>query len=527
MSAADAFDAIVIGAGANGLSAAATLARAGRRTLVLERADEVGGQGRTLPFAPGFRAAPLALDAGWLPPRVARALRLGIPELVPADLPLTLVGPGESLALAANPTHAAEAIRRHSSTDAATWPEFTTSLQRMARFLEHLYQRPAPDIATTSSAELLGMAGLAWKLRRLGRRHLTDLLRTMPMSVQELLDDRFETAVLKAAVAAGGVHGIRQGPRSGGTAFVLLHHLVGAPPGSVRGRGYWRSGPDALIQQLDAAARQQGAVVRTGTHVVRISVRDYRVTGVALDGGEEIPARVVLSSADPARTILGLVDPVWLDPEFVHAVRNIKFRGATAFVLYALDGLPEFPHLADAARSLAGVVSLTPTVEGLERAYDAAKYGSISERPHVELTAATLRWLSLAPAGKHVLVARASSAPYRLADGAWDAARRHALADRVTDTIACVAPGFPDRVLHRAVLAPPDLEERFGLTEGAISQGELTLDQILFMRPVAGWGRYAMPVEGLYLCGAGTHPGPGVSGGPGWLAAHQALVAWS
>lgn len=519
----DAFDAIVIGGGANGLAAAVTLARAGRRTLVLERGDQVGGQGRAFAFAPGFRAAPLALDAGWLPRRMARDLRLEIPALVPPDLPLTLAGSGESLALPADPVRAAEAIRKQSPKDAARWPEFTASLGRLTQFLEHLYQRPAPDIATTETSELLGMAWLAWRLRRLGRRHLAELLRTMPLSVQELLDDRFESPALKAAVAAGGVLGIRQGPRSGGTAFVLLHHLVGAPPGSVRGRGWWRAAPEAVTAMLDVCARQHGAVIRTDARVAGISVRDYRVTGVTLEGGEEIAARLVLSSTDPARTMLGLVDPVWLDPEFIHAVGNIKFRGATAFVLYALDGLPDFPHLADAARSLTGVVSLTPTVEALDRAYDAAKYGGVSERPHVEITAPTLRWPALAPDGKQVLVARAVCAPHRLRDGTWDATRGDALATRVTDAITCVAPRLLDRVLHRAVLVPPDLEERLGLTEGALSHGELTLDQILFMRPVQGWARYAMPIEGLYLCGAGAHPGPGIIGGPGWLAARQAL----
>ncbi len=518
----DAFDAIVIGGDANGLAAAATLARAGRRVLVLERSDRVGGDTRALAFAPGFRAAPLALDAAWLPPRMLRDLKLDAPALAPYECPIAVASPGESLVLPTDPSRAADTIRRYSTSDAAKWPEFAATLERIAGFLAPLYQRPAPDIATTSSAELLGLAGLAWKLRRQGRRHVAEWLRTMPMSLQELLDDWFESPVLKAAVAAGGVRDIRQGPRSGGTAFVLLHHLVGAPGGSVRGRGYWRAGPDAIPATLDLAARARGVVVRTDADVARILVSDYAVTGVALAGGEEISARLVLSSADPARTIR-LVDPAWLDPEFVHAIRQIKFRGATAFVLYALDELPGVPPLPDATRALTGVVSLTPTVEGLERAYDAAKYGRMSERPHVEITAPTLRWPDHAPHGKHVLVARAACAPYRLEDGGWDAAHREALADRVTDVIACVAPGFADHVMHRAVLAPPDLEERYGLTEGAVSHGELTLDQILFMRPVPGWGHYSMPLEGLYLCGAATHPGPGVGGGPGWLAARQAL----
>ena len=218
-----------------------------------------------------------------------------------------------------------------------------------------------------------------------------------------------------------------------------------------------------------------------------------------------------------------MIDPVWVDPEFLHALRNIKFRGCTAVVQYALDHLPPVPVLASAAQPLAGIVSLTPSLEALERAYDAAKYGGVSTEPHVEISVPTLRWPSLAPPGKHVLVARVQYAPYQLRDGTWDAARSCALGDATTRAITRVVPQFTDSVLYRAVLTPRDLEARFGLTEGAVTQGELMLDQILFMRPVAGWGRYSMPIDGLYLGGAGAHPGPGVLGGAGWLAAREVV----
>jgi phytoene dehydrogenase-like protein len=354
---------------------------------------------------------------------------------------------------------------------------------------------------------------------------MTDLLRILPMSVQELLDDTFECEPLKSAIGAGGVHGIRQGPRSGGTAFVLIHSMLGAPTGSLRSRGYWRAGPDAFIAALDAHARTAGATIRTGAAVTHISIRADAVTGVVLEGGEEVHAKLVLSSADPGRTLLGLVDPVWLDPEFTNAVRNIKYRGCTAFVLYALDAVPDFPGLAEPVRSLAGTVSLTPNLDTIERAADAAKYGLVSPRPHVEITLASLRWPDCAPSGRHVLVARAQYAPHALRGGeAWDDAKRDALADSVTAAIQCMAPAFADRILHRVTLSPHDIESRYNLTEGAASHGELTLDQILFMRPVAGYGRHAMPVRGLYLCGAGTHPGPGIPGGAGWLAAAEAIA---
>ncbi|HEV8356887.1 MAG TPA: NAD(P)/FAD-dependent oxidoreductase [Gemmatimonadales bacterium] len=521
------YDAIVIGAGVNGLVAAGCLARAGTRVLVLERSEAVGGQGRLLQFAPGFRADPLGRDAGWLPPKLARELGLrGLDLLVPDPTVSVRVGEAEWLALTSDVVRSAQAIRPHSPGDAARWSAFCARIAALAGFLQVLYTLPAPDIAATAPGELLSLLGVARKLRGLGRADMIELLRTVPMSVAELLDDWFESAPLKAAVGASGVTELRQGPRSGGTAFVLLHHQVGAPAGAIRGRGYWRTGPDALIRAAEAAARGRGAEVRNGAEVARVVVEDDRATGVILASGEEIAARLVVSTADPARTLLGFVDPVWLDPEFLLAVRNIKYRGSAAKVLYALDELPEFPGLPDPPRALAGVVTLARSLEELERAADAAKYGRVSERPLVEIEVPSLRWPSaqLAPAGRHVLVAHVQWTPHSLREGAWDAARRAALGDLVTAAIAEAAPCFGERVRERMVLAPPDLEARYGLTEGAVTHGEMTLDQILFMRPVAGSARYATPIGGLYLAGAGTHPGGGIPGGPGWLAARQVLA---
>ncbi|MEK7314807.1 MAG: NAD(P)/FAD-dependent oxidoreductase, partial [Candidatus Eisenbacteria bacterium] len=332
-----------------------------------------------------------------------------------------------------------------------------------------------------------------------------------------------ESAPLKAAVATGGIQDYRQGPRSGGTGFVLLHHLVGAPAGSMRGRLPWHGGPRALTDALEQVARRAGVTIRTGAAVARIMVRDDAVTGVVLASGEEIATRVVLSTADPTKTLLEWVDPVWLEPEFMHAVGNIRYRGCTAVVMFALDAIPEFPGLAS-SDALAGIVSLTPSVVALEKAADAAKYGDLSENPHIEITIPTLRTPALADGGKQVLIARVHYAPYRLREGAtWDSTRRDALAGGVTAAIEAVSPGFGARVLHRVAMSPKDIEDRYGLREGAPSQGELGLDQILFMRPVAGWGRHATPLEGLYLGGAGTHPGPGILGGAGWLAATRLI----
>lgn len=515
-----AYDAIVIGAGSNGLVAAAALGKAGRRVLVVEKDEEIGGQRRTSEFAPGFRA-PLSVDTGWLPSTIARGLGVPSLEMSAPRVAVSVVGDGQALSLSVEPARAADAIRRHSPRDAERWAPFTERVGKLAGFLEALYQLPAPDIdASMSLGELAPLVGLGRKFRALGRADMVELLRVLPMSIQDLLDDSFESSLVKAALGAAGVRDIRQGPRSGGTSFVLLHQLVGAGPAGAR--AWWRDGPDAFVGAVANAARANTVEIRAGMPVAAIRVRDDAVAGVALDNGDEIDATIVVSTADPARTLLGLVDPVWLDPEFLHAVRNIKFRGSTALVRFALDHLPDVPGLDDAPAALAGTVSLTPSLDALERAYDAAKYGEVSREPHVEISVPTLRWPSLAPSGKHVLLARAQYAPYHLRGGApWDDTRSCALGETVTRAIDRVMPGFADAVLHREILTPAELETRLGITEGALTHGELTLDQILFMRPVPGWGRYATPIDGLYLSGIGAHPGPGVLGGAGWLAAKR------
>jgi phytoene dehydrogenase-like protein len=472
-------DAIVIGAGVNGLVTAHLLARAGRRVLVLERRADGGD----------------ALDEGWVPPQVIAELDLarhGLEVRRPDPWLMLALPDGGRLALSTDMARTALAIRRLSPADAAKWPAFCARMRVLGSVLESLYTQPAPDIETRSPVELLHLGLLGLRVRRLGRQAVIDLLRVLPMSVATLLDEWFESEPLKAALGAGGVRHLRQGPRSGGTAFNFLHHHVGNPPGAFRP-------PWSNVGRVLAAL--PGLEMRRGAVVEHITVAKGRVTGVVLAGGETLAAPLVVSSADPRATLLDLLEPGWVDPEFARAVRNIKCRGVAAQVTLRLDRAAPFTTLA-----------VAPSLEYLERAYDDAKYGRVSANPYLEAHAEDGR-----------LVVHVQYAPYALAVGSWDDVRRSALGDLVIERLAVHAPELRGAVTVHEVLTPHDLEERYGLTEGHRYHGELTLDQILFARPVAGWSRYRTPVPGLYLCGPGTHPGGAVAGGAGRLAARAIL----
>ncbi len=466
---------LVLGAGIDELVAAHYLAHAGRRVVVLDD-----------------RAARDDGEPGWIPPRIVRDLALdrhGLSVERP-DPWLTVPLPdGGRLELWRDVARSAETIRRVSPGDAAKWPVFCERMARLARLLETVYAAPPPDPLTRELGELARLAGLGLRARRLGRQGLEDLLRLLPMSVADFLDDWFESDALKAALGAAGVMHVQQGPRSGGTAFRLLHHHVGNPPGVFRP-------PRSNIARVLAGLP---GVERRDARVARITVREGRAVGVVLASGEEIAASAVVSGTAPQRTLLELVDPAWLNPELARAIRNIRCRGVVAKVALTLARAPEFPVLA-----------LAPSLDHLERAYDDAKYGRISTRPYLEARSAE----ALAD-GRHRMQVHVQYAPYALADGAWDDARRAGLGDLVVETLA---PHLPP-VVERTVLAPPDLEDAHGWPEGQAHQAELALDQVLWMRPIPQLARYATPIDGLYLCGPGMHPGAGVAGAAGANAA--------
>ena len=520
-----AWDAIVVGAGHNGLVAAARLAKAGCRVLVLERRAEPGGIAATGDFAPGYRASTCAPEDARLAPDVAAELALerhGL-EWLPCDPVLFAPRPdGEALVLWRDPARSAEEIARLSAADARRWPAFVALLTRLADVVGGLARALPPDLPEVSLADLRALLPVAGPLRRLGRRRLAELLRVLPMSASDLLDEWFESDALKAALAASAVRDVTWGPKEAGTAYTLLLAWSLSDAGLFRSAGIVRGGQGALARALAAAARAAGAELRTQAAVARIRIASGRATGVVLEGGEEIEARAVVSSADPRTTFLELCEPRLLPASFVRHARHVKYRGSTARIHLALAGLPDFVAQGEGTSRLAGAILIAPGVGYIQRAYEAVKYGEFSARPWLDLRIPTLADPGLAPAGRHVLSLTAKYAPYRLRQGSW-AERRDAFAAAAEDVLAEFAPKLADLVLHREVLVPPDIEARFGAPEGSLTHGEMTLDQFFHMRPIPGYARYRGPFAGLYLCGAGCHPGGVLSGLPGRNAAREIL----
>lgn len=519
------YDTVLVGAGHNGLVCAAYLARAGLSVLVLERRDVVGGAAVTEELFPGFRFDSCAHRLGRLDARVVRDLALddaGLQLRCP-DLAVFAPLPGDDhLAIWRDPERTAAEIRRHSAADAERWPSFGAAMTPVVRFLQQLAAATPPELPPTAPRDLLTCMELGIRLRRLGRRELAEVLRVLPMSAAELLDEWFESDPLRGVLAGIGVTGLFLGPRAAGTAYQMLGGL--SPEAEVlRPAEFVTGGMGRLTEALASTAQASGARIRTGVEVERIRTGDGKVTGAVLSDGEEVNAGRVVSNVDPKRTFLGLVEPTELDPEFVRKVRAVRTRGASAKVHLALAELPRFHGAADHPELLEGIIRICPSLDYLERAYDDAKYGGISRSPYLEAVIPSTTDPTLAPPGQHVMSVYVQYAPYELKDGTWDAGRREALGDRVVETLSTYAPGIGDAILDRHVTTPSDLEDAFGLTGGCPSHGEMALDQLFFMRPVPECARYRTPIRDLYLCGAGTHPGGGVTGTAGYNAAREVL----
>ncbi|CAN5199652.1 NAD(P)/FAD-dependent oxidoreductase [soil metagenome] len=519
------YDAIIIGGGHNGLTSAAYLARAGWRVLVLERRHVLGGAAVTEEIFPGFRFTVASYVVSLLRPEIIRELELprhGL-SILPLDGTFTPLD-DDYLWRVDDHSKTQREIRRWSRADAEAYDEYGLLMVEMARFIKPILSVVPPDPSRLRPGEWLPLAGLARAFSKLPEAQQAVFIQLMTMSAADFLDQWFETDPLKATMSASGVIGTFQGIRSPGTAYVLLHHYMGEIDGAFRSWGIPRGGTGAISEAIASSARTAGAEIRTSAPVAQIRVQGDAATGVVLESGEEIDARVVLSSIDVKRTFLDMVEPGTFEPDFVDEIRRYKFRGSSGKVNLALDGLPDFSCLPGAGDHLRGAISFSPSVDYMEQAYDDAKYGRFSRRPYVDTIIPTLVDPSMAPPGKHIMSCFVQYAPYNLAEGDWDS-QKEAFGDAVIDTIAERAPNIKDIILHRQVLTPLDIERDFGLTEGNIFQGELSLEQLFFNRPAPGWARYRTPLEDLWMCGSATHPGGGIMGAPGRIAALEVLRA--
>jgi len=521
------YDAIVIGGGHNGLVNAAYLAKAGKKVVVLERRHVLGGAAVTEEIFPGFFFSECSYVVSLLRPEIIRELDLprhGL-EILPLDGTFTPMPSGDHLWRVNDHAKTIREIRRHSRVDAEAYEEFSKMMVPMCRFVKPILSMIPPDPTTLNPRDLKQLHFLLQRFRELSSDERYTLVQLMTMSAADFLDQWFETDVLKATMSASGIIGTFLGIRSPGTAYVLLHHYMGEIDGAFRSWGFSRGGTGAISNAIASAAHELGAEIRTKAPVAKILTKNGRTRGVVLQSGDEISADVVSSSVDPHLTFEKFLEPSELPSDFLESVRHYKFRGSSGKVNLALDALPNFKCLPSPGAHLRGAISISPGMDYMERAYDDAKYGHYSRRPYIDMVIPSLTDPSVAPPGKHVLSCFVQYAPYKLASGTWDE-QREAFGNNVIETIAEYAPNIKDVIIGKQVLTPLDLEREFGLTQGNIFQGELSLEQLFFLRPVAGWAYYRTPIDNLYMCGSATHPGGGIMGANGRLASQVILKNW-
>ena len=519
-------DSVIIGGGHNGLITAFYLAKAGFKPLVLELRNQVGGAAITEEFHPGFRSSVLAHSAGPLRPEVVRDMQLekqGLKWINP-EVAVTALSPdGHPLVLYRDVERAAQEIAKFSEADAAKYREFQPALEKASRVIGKSLALTPPEVESPTAADLFGLLNLGRSLRGLGKANTYNLLRWAPMAVADLVSEFFQTDRLRATIAARGIFGTFLGPWSAGTSLVLL--LRAAADTNPAGSNFFAvGGIGSITQAMAAAAQQAGAEIRTGAEVIEVQIKNGVAQGVVLSTGEELLARAVISNADPKRTFLKLTDAALLSPSFTRRLQNYRMNGTVAKVNLALSALPTFTSLNGNTQALTGRIHIGPEIDYLEHAFDESKYGSFSRAPYLEVTIPTLSDPALAPAGKHVMSIYMQYAPYKLKSGSWqEEEQRIALGDTVVKTLAHYAPDLPEKIVHHQIITPLDLEDTYGLTGGHIFHGDLALDQIFTMRPMLDWARYRTPIQNLYLCGSGTHPGTGLTGGSGANAAREIL----
>jgi phytoene dehydrogenase-like protein len=520
-------DVIIVGGGHNGLVTAFYLAKAGFKPLVLERRAQVGGAAITEEFHSGFRCSTLAHNAGPLRADIVRDMQLekhGLKFTTPDVNTVSLLPDGRALVLYSDANRAAGEIAQWSQKDAASYADFGAALGKIGKVIGEALALTPPNIDSPSSGDLWGMLKTGRSIRNLGKKDLYRVLRWGPMAAADLVAEFFDTEPLRATIAARGIFGTFLGPWSAGSALVLLLRAAAdpSPAGSIQ---FPAGGIGAITQAMAAAARQAGVEIRTDAEIAEILVKDGVATGVVLASGEEISARAVVSNADPKRTLMRLVDPAHLSPDFIQKIKNYRCMGTVAKVNLALSALPEFTALKGKSDGLLrGRIQISPEIDYLERAFDESKYGNFSRQPYLEMTIPSLADPSLAPAGQHVMSVYMQYAPYTLKNSDWESQHK-ALGETVVKAMAQYAPNLPQVILRHQIITPKDLEETYGLTGGHIFHGELALDQFFTMRPLLDWARYGTPIERLYLCGSGTHPGTGLTGGSGANAAREIAKA--
>ena len=521
------YDAIIIGGGHNGLVNAAYLARAGKKVLVLERRHVLGGAAVTEEIFPGFKFSVCSYVVSLLRPEIIRDLDLprhGL-EILPLDGTFTPMPSGDYLWRVNDHGKTHREIARHSRLDAEAYDEFGRAMLNMCRFAKPMLAMSPPDPASLDVRELAKLLGIGRRFREMSYEDKYNQVQLFTMSAVDFLDQWFETDVLKATMSASGIIGTFLGVRSPGTAYVLLHHYMGEIDGAFRSWGFARGGTGAISNAIADAAREAGTEICTQAAIAKILVKAGKAIGVVLQNGDEIRGDIISSSVDPRLTFTKMLDERELPDDFLAEVRRYKFRGSSGKVNLALDALPDFKCMPGAGAHLRGAISISPDVEYMERAYDDAKYGDYSKHPYIDMVIPSLTDPSVAPPGKHVMSCFVQYAPYKLREGTWDE-KREAFGDNVINTLAEYAPNIKNIIVGRQVLTPLDLERDFGLSEGNIFQGELSLEQLFFLRPVPGWAQYRTPIKNLYMCGSATHPGGGIMGAPGRLAALEILKDW-
>jgi phytoene dehydrogenase-like protein len=521
------YDAVIIGGGHNGLTCAAFLAKAGRKVLVLERRHVLGGAAVSEEIFPGFTFSACSYVVSLLRPNVVRELelpRFGL-EILPLETTFNPLLDGRYLLRGKDPETTYRSLSQFSRKDAENAPLFSLAMAEVSRLVKPIIDSPAPDPASLRPRELFSLLRLGRVFKDAGEDFVAAQLKMLTMSAVDFLGEWFESEPLIAAMSASGIIGTFLGVRSPGTAYVLLHHYMGEIDGAFRAWGLPRGGTGQISLSIARAAQHFGAEIRTEASVERVLMQGEKAVGVVLEGsGEEIRARTVISGCDPRRTFLGFVGEKNLDAEFVSHIKRYKLRGSSGKVNLALDRLPSFKCLPGEGLHLKGDITFAPSLDFLERAYDDAKYGAFSRRPFMNIVFPSMTDPSVAPPGKHVMSIFVQYAPYHIKEGPekWPE-QREAFGDAVCDMVEELCPGFKNSILHRHVLTPWDLEQTYGLSEGNIFHGELSLEQLAFFRPAPGFSRYRTPIKNLWLCGSGAHPGGGVMAGPGWMCAETML----